>query len=276
MISLLYCGNSNVFKGLMISLLSVARTTKEPLDVHILTMNLVDTNPNYIDISKEQCDYLESILKEKNSESKLTRYDLKDMFINEMADSPNAQTVYTPYTLLRLFCDKLPLPDRIIYMDTDTMAKKDISPLYNFDVKGHNFAGSLDYLGKVFINPRYINAGVLLLNTQNIKQTAFMEKARKLCREKKMPFPDQDAINRIEKNKCFLPRCFNEQRKLKQDTVIRHFSKSIRWFPFFHTVNIKPWDIENLHSVYHCYEFDECLDEYKRYYKLWESEKLLT
>lgn len=275
MISLLYCGNDNVFKGLMISLLSVARNTKEPLDVHVLTMNLEDINPKYIAISKEQCDYLELIVKEKNPDSKVTRYDMRDMFLEEMVYSKNVQTVYTPYTLLRLFCDRLPLPDRIIYMDTDTMAKNDIFPLFSFDVKGHNFAGSLDYLGKVFINPRYINAGVLLLNIENMRQTGFMEKARKLCRDKKMPFPDQDAINRLEKNKCFLPRCFNEQRKLKKDTVIRHFSKSIRWLPFFHTVNIKPWDIENLHKVYHCYEFDDTLDEYEHLYKLWEDKELI-
>lgn len=45
MISLLYCGNDRVFRGLLISLLSVASHTQEALDVHLLTMDLTDKIP---------------------------------------------------------------------------------------------------------------------------------------------------------------------------------------------------------------------------------------
>lgn len=45
MISLLYCGNGKMFDGILISLLSIAKTASEPLDVSILTMDLSGINP---------------------------------------------------------------------------------------------------------------------------------------------------------------------------------------------------------------------------------------
>lgn len=271
MISLLYCGNDKVFPGLLISLLSVAMHTSEPLDVHLLTMDLTEKNPAFRPLTEKHRTFLEQILREKNPESQVTRHDVRELFLAEMNESPNLNSVYTPYTLLRLFSDLLPLPHRVLYLDTDTAALGDIRPLFEYDMKGCEYAGALDYLGKVFIHPRYINAGVLLLDLEKIKETAFFRKARMLVAEKKLPFPDQDAINRLSKKKCFLPRGFNEQRRMRRDTVIRHFSKSIRWLPFYHTVNVKPWEIERLHTVYHTYEFDDVLFQYQEKMQEWEN-----
>ena len=264
MISLLYCGNDKVFRGLLISLLSVASHTREALDVHLLTMDLTDRNPAFRPITEEQSIFLEKILHEKHPESRI------ELFLSEMKDSPNLDSVYTPYTLLRLFSDLLPLPERVLYLDTDTAAIGDVRPLFEYDMKDCEYAGALDYLGKVFINPRYINAGVLLLDLEKIRQTGFFKKARGLVAEKKLPFPDQDAVNRLAKKKCFLPRGYNEQRRMRKDTVIRHFSKSIRWLPFYHTVNVKPWEIDRLHTIYHTYEFDDVLAEYQTKMQDWE------
>lgn len=199
MISLLYCGNDKVFRGLLISLLSVASHTRESLDVHLLTMDLTDKNPAFRPITEDQSAFLEKALREKHPESRITRYDIRKMFLSEMKDSPNLDSVYTPYTLLRLFSDLLPLPKRVLYLDTDTAAIGDIRPLFEYDMKDCEYAGALDYLGKVFINPRYINAGVLLLDLEKIRQTGFFREARSLVAEKKLPFPDQDAVNRAGK-----------------------------------------------------------------------------
>ena len=155
MISLLYCGNDRVFRGLLISLLSVASHTQEALDVYLLTMDLTDKNPAFRQITEEQSAFLEKILREKHPESRITRYDIRELFLSEMKDSPNLDSVYTPYTMLRLFSDLLPLPHRVLYLDTDTAAIGDIRSLFEYDMNGCEYAGALDYLGKVFINPRY-------------------------------------------------------------------------------------------------------------------------
>ena len=111
---------------------------------------------------------------------------------------------------------------------------------------------------------------MLLLDLEKIRQTGFFKKALGLVAEKKLPIPDQDAVNRLAKKKCFLPRGYNEQRRMRKDTVIRHFSKSIRWLPFYHTVNVKPWEIDRLHTNHHTYEFDDVLAEYQTKMQDWE------
>lgn len=271
MISLLYSGNENVFRGLLISLLSAARQTREPLDVHVLTMDLTGIDPFYKPISQRQTDYLQHLLQGRLPGSRVTRYDVTQAFLRDMKDSPNLRSSYTPYTFLRLFCDELPVPERVLYLDTDTAFLKDPALLFYTDLKNCDFAGVRDHLGRFFINRSYINAGVLLLNVAQLKKDGFLARVRSLCATKKMPFPDQDALNRLEKHKLFLPRRFNEQYRIMPDTVVRHFSKTIRWFPFFHTLNIKPWEIERLHSEYRCHELDEVLAEYQRCLAQWQQ-----
>ncbi|MBO5007011.1 MAG: hypothetical protein J6C89_06165 [Clostridia bacterium] len=259
MISLLYSGNDKVFKGLLISLVSIAENTAEPLDVHVLTMDLSDIKSNYLPINREQTDFIEKLLKEQNPESSITLHDLTEKFKNEMLDSPNIENFYTPYAFLRLFADEAELPARIIYLDTDTVARGDIAPLFSYELDGAEFAGARDYLGKFFISPNYINSGVMLLDMEKIRETGFFKKARRFCATKKTSFPDQDAINHYAKKKRFFPSRFNEQRSLKKDTVIRHFSKTLRLFPYFHTINVKPWDIEGLHKKHKTFDFDDVI-----------------
>jgi hypothetical protein len=96
-----------------------------------------------------------------------------------------------------------------------------------------------------------------------IRETELFEKARTLIRKKKMAFPDQDALNKLVLKKKFISTKYNEQRMLHKNTVIHHFCKSIRWFPFFHTVNIKPWEVEKVKKVYKLHCYDEVLAEYQ-------------
>lgn len=262
MINLLYGGNQKAYDGMMISLISIANNTKEPLNVFILTMNLSDVESRNQPISNIRAEYLEEILKRKNIESKVTLLDITDLFRQEMGHSKNIKSFYTPYTFLRLFADTLPLPDKVLYLDTDTMANGDIAPLFNKDITGYEFAGVKDNLGRFFISPNYMNAGVLLFNLAEVRKTGLFKKAREMCNNKKMAFPDQTALNKLNKKKYFLPRCYNEQYKIRKDTVIQHFSKSIRFFPFYHTVNIKPWQVDKIHDVYHLNAYDGVLYEY--------------
>lgn len=274
MISLLYSGNDKVFKGLLISLVSIAENTKEALDVHVLTMDLSDVKSNYLPINEKQTAFIERLIKEQNAESRITLHDLTEKFKGEMLSSPNLENFYTPYAFLRLFADEAALPSRIIYLDTDTVACGDIAPLFSYELDGAEFAGARDYLGKFFISPNYINSGVMLLDMEKIRKTGFFKKARRFCAKKKSAFPDQDAINRYAEKKRFFPSRFNEQRSMKKDTVIRHFSKTLRLFPYFHTINVKPWDIDGLHEKHKTYDFDEVI--YKCLSHIDEFEKQST
>lgn len=259
MISLLYSGNDKIFKGLLISIVSIAENTSEALDIHILTMDLADIRADFRPVDQNQTAYIEKIIQQHNPESRITLHDLTERFKREMLSSPNMKSFYTPYAFLRLFADDAPIPDKVIYLDTDTVARGDIAPLFSWNLNGAEFAGARDYLGKVFIYPNYINSGVLLLDMAKIRRTCFFKKARHFCATRRSPFPDQDAINHYAEKKCFLPSRFNKQHSVKKDTVIRHFSKTISLFPLLHTVNAKPWDIDGIHKERRTFEFDDII-----------------
>ena len=127
-----------------------------------------------------------------------------------------------------------------------------------------NLHGSLDYYGKWFFKNKkikfnYINSGVLLLNLKKIREKELFKKARELCKNKKMFMPDQSSINKLSVNKKIEKRKYNEQRKLKEDTVFQHFTTSFRLLPFFHKVTIKPWNIEKVHKRLKIFEYDDIL-----------------
>lgn len=265
MINLLYCGNEKVFDGLMISLLSIIRHTSAPICAYIMTMDLTSQDARYVPIPKTETDYLNEILQEANPLSRAIRLDATAPFVQTMGKSVNLNTSYTPYTLLRLCADMIPeIPDRILYLDTDTVANRDISLLWNIDISLYELAGVKDYLGKWFIRYNYINAGVLYLNIEEIRRSGLFARAREMCNERKMSFPDQSAINTLAAAKLYLPPIFNEQRAYHSDTVIQHFSKSIRWLPFFHTINVKPWQVNEVHEQLRLHAYDDVLADYQQ------------
>ena len=144
------------------------------------------------------------------------------------------------------------------------MANRDIKPLFDIDISEYELAAVKDYLGKIFIGPRYFNAGVLLLNIDMIKKTGLFKKCMNLLVTKKLAFADQDALNKSVSKVKYLPRIYNEQRRYYKETVIQHFCKSIRLLPIFHTINVKPWDVKNIHKKHHNHHYDDILNEYLR------------
>ena len=127
----------------------------------------------------------------------------------------------------------------------------------------------MDHYGKWFFKKNilkfdYINSGVLLLNLKKIKDTELFKKCREMCQNEEMFMPDQSAINKIATAKKIEPRKYNEQRKLKKDTILQHFTTSFRFFPWLHTLTIKPWQIERVREELKIYEYDDILEEYKK------------
>lgn len=178
-------------------------------------------------------------------------------------------TRFTPCCMLRLFADEIEeIPEKILYLDNDVVIRRDFTKeFYNLDIEDYEMVGVLDYYGKWFFKKNifkfdYLNSGVLLLNMKKIRETKLFKNSRKMCQEKKMFMPDQSALNKICKYKKIMPRRFNEQRKLRKDTVIQHFSTTFRFFPWIRTVTIKPWQIDELHLNLKNFEYDDILSQY--------------
>ena len=58
MINLLFCGNDKVYDGLLISLLSITKHTKDALNVNILTVDLQDIDEKYKKIIRKKVEYV--------------------------------------------------------------------------------------------------------------------------------------------------------------------------------------------------------------------------
>ena len=262
MINILFGGNYKVFDGILLCLMSTTKRCNEQLNVYILTADVSELNNDYIPLTESQIEILNNVIKKTNPLSSVTLIKLGNDFNDWIMTSNNKNNSYTPFAFLRLFADTVDLPNKIIYLDTDIMLNGNIKELMDKDISNYEMAVVLDRYGRFFIKPNYFNSGMLLMNMQKIKETKLLEKVRDMCSKKKMGFPDQSALNKFCKNKLYLPRKFNEQGKLKNDTIIHHFSKKIKWFPIFKTINIKPWHIEDVKNKYKCHAYDDIYEEY--------------
>lgn len=274
MINLLFSGNNKVFDGVLSCMLSILMRTesKEPFCIYLMTMDVTRIRPEYQPISEGQARFLEGVAREYNPQNQVKRLDVTDIYEEQFGKCPNEGAYCSPYTLLRLFADQLPaIPDKLLYLDVDLLFQRDVRLLYNQDVEGYEYAAARDHYGKYLLNPNYINAGVLLLNMKEIRRTGLFEKARKLIREKKLLFADQDAIYRSTTRKKMLPQRFNDQKFLHKHTIVRHFSKRLFYTPYPHTENIKQWQVGKMLSKFHYTQFEDILYEYIYFKKLYEK-----
>ena len=265
--NILYCGDENIEDGLIISILSLLKNVKEELHIYVLTMDIQNEKRKFKGISSLSINYLDEKVKNTNQNNFVKKIDIADLFNKELPIK-NMETRFTPYCMLRLFVDKIPdMPDKILYLDTDVVCRKDCSEFYNQDISQYELVGVLDYYGKWFFRKNlfkldYINSGVLLLNLDKIKETKLFEKCRERCRNEEMFMPDQSAINKIATTKNIQSRKYNEQRRLHEDTVFQHFTTSFRFFPWLHTLTIKPWQIDRVHNELKINEYDDIFEEY--------------
>lgn len=266
-LNILYCGDQNIEEGLMISVLSLLRTSGQQLNIYVLTMRFRGSQKEYVPVTDHVIDLLDGEVRKVNSGSFVRKVDVSELFARNIP-AANLQTRFTPCCMLRLYADQIPeLPDRILYLDNDVICRQDISAFYEQDMEGKELAGVLDYYGswffrQVFWKRDYLNSGVLLLNLRQIRQTGLFERCRQRCRTRKMFMPDQSAINKLAVRKVIAPRKYNEQRVLRKDTVMQHFTTSFRFFPWLHAVSVKPWDVERVHSVLKLHEYDDLLEQY--------------
>ena len=265
--NILYCGDANIVDGLYISILSLLKNIKEELNIYVLTVNVNEKNLKINGVSDYSIMFLDKLVKDKNQKSFVTKIDITELFIKELPVI-NLKTRFTPCCMLRLFADYLEqLPEKILYLDNDVVCRKDFTDFYNEDIENYELCGVLDYYGKWFFKNNifkfdYLNSGVLLLNLSKIKETKLFVRCRKMCIEKEIFMPDQSSLNKLAKYKKIMPRKYNEQRRLHKNTVFQHFTTSFRLFPWFHTLTVKPWDVERIHSVLKNHEYDDILEQY--------------
>ena len=277
----MYCGDSGIEDGIFLSALSVCKnagckgTACIDADGNNANCNNADENGEKIDFYILTASYGKYTAIGEDFQKKLqsaigpcgsvTVLDISRCFLSYLPKA-NLSTRFTPLCMLRLFADQIPkIPDRILYLDADVLCRKSLDELYFADLDDLDFLAVPDRYGKWFfgniLKHDYLNSGVLLLNMEKIRKDRLFERCRELCAKEKMFMPDQTALNKLGK-KGKLKRKFNEQGKIKNDTVLKHFTTYFRFFPYFKAVTIKPWQKE-LHTKLKIYEFDDIINRLK-------------
>ncbi len=270
---ILFCGNEKVFDGVLTAGLSIVKRLEAPasLTIHIFTMELTRVSPDYTAMRQRHAAIIENALRRHNPETFVKLYDVSSLYEERLKENPNEGCYCSPYTLLRLLADLLPMPDKFLYLDADVMLCRDIRLLYDQDISDVEYAAARDHYGHLLIHPNYINAGVLLFNMKRCRETGLFEQARKKLWLKKLMFADQSALVRATTKRKVLPHYFNDQKFLYQNTVIRHFSKRLFYTPYPHTENIKQWHVEKVRQKFGYTCFDDILNEYLEIKKIYEG-----
>ncbi len=265
MINCLFCGNQGVFDGVLTCILSILKRTssKEPFCFYLFTMDASDLDPSYVPITDGQTEFLDEVIKKYDPNNVMVKVDVTGLYREEFGGCPNESAYCSPYTLLRLLVDRVDgMPDKLLYLDADILFNRDVRLLYDHDVSNVEYAAAPDHYGKYLVNPHYINAGVLLMNLEKIRETDIMKNARNILRRRKLLFADQSAIRRSTTKKMMLPQKYNDQKFLHDHTVVRHFSRRMFWFPYPHVANIKQWQVDDVRRIFGYECFDDVLNEY--------------
>lgn len=153
---------------------------------------------------------------------------------------------------------------RLIHLDCDTYVFKDLDYFYDLNMTNLEFRGNLDFdlyceLPKLgFKNDRYINAGVLLMNLDQLRKDNFIEKVKNfsLIFGQKLKFPIQAVINSISYDKSdFLPpeigffNCFSSEETYKSYFRAPYIKKHYKYEDIHKVLNnitishliFKPW-----------------------------------
>lgn len=245
--NILYCGDASVRNGVLLSALSLAQH-QAPLHLYLFTAALTVKGERKAALTPAAAAELQTALQEADPRNTVQLFDLTTL-VNQAPPKANWNTCFTPYCMLRLYADLVPdLPDRLLYLDADVLALKPMKAFYEQPMTTTECVGVLDHYGQWFFHQRlgrdYVNSGVLLLNLALIRQTGLFAACRQRCATQRMFMPDQSALNKLAQGKRLAPRRFNDQHGPHADTVLMHFSTRLSFWPWFHPVTVKPWQVE--------------------------------
>ena len=173
--------------------------------------------------------------------------------------------------------------NKIIYLDTDTIIYKDLTKLYNYNIKGKYFIGMLEYIEEDFFKRHnvsfnnFINTGALLCNLEELRKDNISSKIIEFIKENhnKIIYPVNEPTNVIthKKNGYFPPEyvvigfCNKKEAynyynyckiKINKKLVVKAFQDP---YIYHFIIYFKPWlDIPNKKGLV-------CVDSISRFYE---------
>jgi lipopolysaccharide biosynthesis glycosyltransferase len=167
------------------------------------TKNNICVNVFYGNISEQFIDNLNKLKSEK-FDIIFRHLSNEDMTFMQQFTKQNANSVARAWcgiVFARLWLARqLPLEDRCLYLDSDTMVRGDLSELYSTDLNGKSYGMVMGCI------PEYgYNSGVILMDLKKLRDDNKWDKLNEhLAKYAKTYFlPDQTVINRFYKDDIF-------------------------------------------------------------------------
>ena len=202
----------------------------------------------------------------QENQNKINKYEKENVniefvdlnyYIDKLKDKLYTRDYYSKTTYFRLFIPELyPQYDKVLYLDSDIVILSDIADLYNIDMEDNLVAAAPDdviqtievfqnYVEKVVgvaDYKNYFNAGVLLMNLDELRKFNFQEKFLYLLSTVKFSVAqDQDYLNRLCKGRVKLIENTWDRMPIGGDTVKREDIHLIHY-----NLAFKPWHFEDI------------------------------
>lgn len=271
-------------------LLSTDNNYVMPTGILMHSINIHNKDVNYYVLinpgfSEENKKSLSSIAKRYSS--KISFYVINDEVTRKLPfGEKNMPQHVTLATYYRLFIDRI-LPEsvhKIIYLDGDMIVRKDISYLWNIDLKGkaagvvHDMDEKRHADSKRLPYPMdlgYFNAGMMLINLDYWRENDCLEQFHQFIQNHgdKIQYHDQDVLNSVLCNHLvWVPLTYNFQSgflyKRKQtdypislQAEVEHTRKHAAIVHF--STPIKPWYLDSFHPYTAAWRYYKVISQWK-------------
>ena len=211
---------------------------------------------------------------EERNKKKIAKYERDNVkiefvdlnyYIEEVKDKLYTRDYYTNTTYFRLFIPNLyPQYDKVLYLDSDIVVLGDIADLYNVEIGDNLVAAAPDdviqssnifqeYAERVVGVAKYqhyFNAGILLMNLDEMRKFDFQEKFLYLLEQIKFTVAqDQDYLNRLCKGRAKIISTVWDRMPIPDPNVKEEDLKIIHYNLIY-----KPWYFDDV--LYNKYFWD--------------------
>ena len=182
-------------------------------------------------------------------------------YIDKVKDKLYTRDYYTKTTYFRLFIpDLYPQYGKALYLDADIVVLTDVADLYNQEIGDNLIAAVPDeavknvpefqtYVEKVIgvsDYKYYFNAGILLMNLDELRKYKFQEKFLYLLETVKYTVAqDQDYLNRLCKGRVKILDPVWDKMPIPSETIVTEDIKIIHF-----NLSYKPWHSDTLYQEF--------------------------
>lgn len=150
-------------------------------------------------------------------------------------DSPSYRSQYSIMSVLRVVAPLLIREDKVLYLDADTIVTDSLLPVWETDMTG-KWVGWVSE-ERAHYRPygdKYFNAGVLLMNLEQMRKDKVAEQLLDLLNTEKLKYYEQDALNKLTDQSHYveLPLRYNEAfcTGLTKNPAIVHYAGFTDWY----------------------------------------------